>query len=98
MFVEGVESLWTDVKSGVPRGSIIGLLLYLLFAHDLPDIVTNGTKIFADETEIWAQVKTGRWKIFTYRKTSTDSANGHRSGNVDKSKAMHAGHSLNISN
>ena len=52
VIVEEVESSWTEVKSGVPQGSVMGPLLYLLFVNDLPDMVTNGIKMFADNTKI----------------------------------------------
>ena len=50
--VEGVESSWTDVESGVPQGSVMGPLLYILFVSDLPVIVANGINMFADVTKI----------------------------------------------
>ena len=35
VIVEGDESSCADVKSGVPHGSVMGLLLYLLLVNDL---------------------------------------------------------------
>ena len=53
-----MKSSRTDLKSGVPQRSVMGPLLYLLFVNDLPDIVTSGIKMFADDTKIWGPVKT----------------------------------------
>jgi ribonucleases P/MRP protein subunit RPP40 len=41
--------------SGVPQRSILGPLLFLLFVDDLPDWVTNGILMFADDTKIWSK-------------------------------------------
>ena len=52
-------STWNKVKHGVPRGSVLGPLLFLLYINDLPNaIIHNATPIlFADDTSI---IITGR--------------------------------------
>ena len=48
--INGTHSLWTRVGSGVPQGSILGLILFLLYINDMPDVVTNSLiVIFADD-------------------------------------------------
>ena len=39
--VEGVESSWLNVSSGVPQGSILGPMLLLLFSNDMPKVVIS---------------------------------------------------------
>ena len=49
--VEGVLSDPLPVKSGVPQGSILGPLLFLLYTNDLPDCI-DGSSLFADDTAL----------------------------------------------
>ena len=53
--VDGVSSEWARVSMGVPQGSILGLLLFLIFMNDLPDVVEECTiNLYADDTTIYS--------------------------------------------
>jgi hypothetical protein len=47
-------SEWEKVKQGVPQGSILGPLFFLLYINDLPGIISDISTptIFADDTNI----------------------------------------------
>ena len=51
------SSHWTQMKSGVPQGLVLGALLFILYINDLPDDVTCGIKLFAHDTKIYFIVK-----------------------------------------
>ena len=56
--VNGHSSEWTRVESGVPQGSVLGPLLFLVFINDLPDAIQASIKMFADDTKLYSAVPT----------------------------------------
>ena len=47
------KSAWSDVKRGMPEGSILGPLLFILYANDLPQEVQHcEVKQYADDTTL----------------------------------------------
>ena len=54
--LNGQTSNWASVNAGVPQGSILGPLLFLIYINDLPDRIKSNVKLFADETSIFSVV------------------------------------------
>ena len=58
--VNGSQSDWVSVQSGVPQGSVLGLLLFILYVNDVPDLIESNLKMFADDTKIYSVIKSFR--------------------------------------
>ena len=56
--VEGASSDPSPVKSGVPQGSVLGPLLFLLFINDLAEHTSSTVRLFADDCVMYKSVKT----------------------------------------
>ena len=52
MIVSGETSVWSAVSSGVPWGSILDPLLYIVYINDLDEKMTSTVLKFGDDTKI----------------------------------------------
>ena len=57
VILNGQTSSWRPVLAGVPQGSILGPLLFLVYVSDLPNRLKSNAKLFADDTSLFAIVK-----------------------------------------
>ena len=55
--LNGQTSHWIDVKAGVPQGSIMGPLLFLIYINNLPEGLITNAKLFADDTSLFSVVR-----------------------------------------
>ena len=50
---------WTEVISGVPRGSVLGPILFVVYINDLLENVNLKVKIFAEDTKVYRHNRDG---------------------------------------
>ena len=56
--INGVVSRWEKVESGIPQGSVLGLVLFIIFIEDIEESVASKILKFADDTKLIARVGT----------------------------------------
>ena len=93
--VDGEVSNWKPVLSGVPQGSVLGPILFLIYINDLEEGVTSKMLKFADDTKLFRKIKGNGDKqqlqddIYKLIKWSE---NGRCYSIFKKCKFLHAGH------
>ena len=56
--VNEMKSDPATVFSGIPRGSVLGPILFVIYINDLPEVVKCGSYLFADDTKVFRQITT----------------------------------------
>ena len=51
------SSSWANINAGVPQGSTLGPLLFLIYINDLSHNLQCNPKLFADDTSLFTTVK-----------------------------------------
>ena len=54
--LNGMESNWGEIKAGVPQGSVLGPLLFLIYINDLEEGIESHVILFADDTSLFSIV------------------------------------------
>ena len=58
MIVDGQPSYCTDVLSGVPQGTVLASLLFLVYMNDLPTFIAHcKTKLFVDDAKLQKSIR-----------------------------------------
>ena len=98
--VDGEVSNWKSVLSGVPQGSVLGPILFLIYINDLDDSITSNVLKFADDTKLFRKVNTDGDK--QHLQNDLDrlvkwSEKWQMLVNFEKCKCLHTGHrNLNV--
>ena len=94
--INGVSSPWLNVKSGVPQGSVLGPVLFLIYVNDLDDGLMCKVSNFADDTKITSKVTSTQEKkaLQSDLNQLTCWANKWQMEfNIEKCKVLHIGSS-----
>ena len=93
--LNGKFSEWASVTSGVPQGSVLGPVLFLIYINDIDENIRNHILKFADDTKVFGPSSTDedtnsvQNDLQTLMKWSED---WQMLFNADKCKSIHYGH------
>ena len=54
--LNGTESSWKAISAGVPQGSVLGPLLFLVYINDLTENIKSQMRLFADDSSLFTPV------------------------------------------
>ena len=57
VILNGSSSKWNYVTSGVPQGSVLGPLLFILYVNDITDGLQSTLEMFADDSKLYRIIR-----------------------------------------
>ncbi|CAI2723786.1 unnamed protein product [Schistosoma spindalis] len=88
-------SSWETVLSGVPQGTVLGPVLFLLYVNDLPRLLSSSVLLYADDVKIWRTIRCNGDSLELQndlKKLSEWSDTWQLPINTSKCVVMHIGH------
>ena len=55
--VNGSFSSYKKVTSGIPQGSVLAPILFVIFINDLPEVIQTAVRLYADDSKLLGRVK-----------------------------------------
>ena len=92
--VNTAKSAWSPVTSGIPQGSVLGPVLFVLFINDMPEENHNYIQMFAEDTKLYATISNeedGRALQGDIKKLEVWSHRWQICFSASKCKVMHLG-------
>ena len=81
---------WEEILSGIPQGSVLGPILFVIFINDLPDEVMCTAKIFADDTKLFHCINSQEDRVLL-QDDLNQLVEWQMSFNASKCKVLHIG-------
>ena len=72
VLIRGTASTSQGVTSGVPQGSVLGPVLFLIFINDLPLKVLSPLSLFADDSKIFTRIVDKENEVKIYENSGKD--------------------------
>ena len=88
------ESDWSEVLSGVPQGSVLGPLLFIIYINDMPDKIKSNVLLYADDSKLISTIRDSRDNLSLQADIDhliNWSVTWKMSLNFEKCKTMHFG-------
>ena len=57
VILNGTKSDWKKIYAGVPQGSVLGPLLFLVYINDLTDNISSQMRLFADDSSLFTRIE-----------------------------------------
>ena len=81
VLLNGKESIILSINAGVPQGSILGPLFFLIFINDIVTEVGCSIKLFADDTSIYVIIENAQMDAYNLNENLTKkSTTGQNNG------------------